>query len=595
MPILDLLCEMGTLKKDSIVKNVLKNLCCNYGWSYGVFWSFDQSNSSLLTLQDAYFEEKFEGLIDNLHLQVPIGGGIIGQAAYTNKHMWMSSEDHYKEHNFSGSIWDMFLDEYEFRRQFSSGMKTIVVIPVEPQGVVQFGSNQKILERMEFVNQTKRIFQEIVNGGGPEFDSCSLNSQSLISSEYPNLVFVSQSLPNFGIPDEIFRTEDFNVSQWFSPPKNDLLSPVGFNPFDSDEKHESPTISCTDVNQIGNNGGLEAILAPIRGGKRSDFHSFSSESKPKQKPVQHVDGSTVGPKERLFSKLGIEELLEGISGISNAASTSCIEDQFGVKRRKTGNCMWEMNALQKEMMPKLETSYGYSGSGSSVVLQGENRVEPAKPTKKKAKPGTRPRPKDRQQILDRMAELRQLIPNGEKMSIDSLLDRTIKHMIFLESVTKQADKIKQAEEPKVREVDSNDPSSNGVTWACELGNQSMVCPLIVEELGTIGQMLIEMLCEEQGFFLEIMDIIRRFGVKILKGVMETRGDKIYARFIVEPEVNKHVTRHEIFLGLVQFLQTMGPNEDAKCMKAGNSLLHDFHQSEIENLMNLVDMQYCVNL
>lgn len=37
-----------------------------------------------------------------------------------------------------------------------------------------------------------------------------------------------------------------------------------------------------------------------------------------------------------------------------------------------------------------------------------------------------------------------------QMSIDCLLDRTIKHMMFLESVTKQSDRIKQAEEPKVR-------------------------------------------------------------------------------------------------------------------------------------------------
>ncbi|KAI3700392.1 hypothetical protein L2E82_45018 [Cichorium intybus] len=156
------------------------------------------------------------------------------------------------------------------------------LIPVEPQGVVQFGSNQKILERMEFVNQTKRIFQELVNGGGPEFDSCSLNSRSLISSEFPNLVFDSRSLPDFGIPDEIFRAEDFHVSQWCSPLKNDLFSPpLGFNPFDSDEKHESLTISCTDVDHIENNGVLEAILAPIIRGRRSNFHSFSSESKPK--------------------------------------------------------------------------------------------------------------------------------------------------------------------------------------------------------------------------------------------------------------------------------------------------------------------------
>ncbi|XP_023742419.1 transcription factor LHW [Lactuca sativa] len=593
---------MGTFQMDSIVKNVLKNLCCNYGWCYGAFWSYQQPNSSLPILQDAYFDEKFEGVIDNSLLQVPIGGGIIGQVAYTNKHMWMTSEDHYKQHSFSGSIWDMFLDEYEFRRQFSSGMKTIVVIPVEPQGVVRFGSNQKILENMEFVNQTKRIFREIVNGGRSEFYSYSSN-QSLISSEDLNLVF--DSLPDFGIPDEFFRTEEFNVSQWFSPPKNDLFSPsIGFNPFDSDVKRESPTISCIDVDVIGNNGGLEAILAPVKGGNRSGFHSFSSESesKPKPKPDQHDhDITSLGRKERLFSKLGIEELLEGISGISNVVSTSCIEgDQVSVKRRKIGNCKWEVSSLQKEViMPKLETSLqmvdAYSGSGSSVVLQGENRVEPVKPTKKKAKPGTRPRPKDRQQILDRMAELRQLIPSGEKMSIDCLLDRTIKHMMFLESVTKQSDRIKQAEEPKRNSIDSNDPSTNGVTWACELGNQTMVCPLIVEDLGATGQMIIEMLCEEQGFFLEIMDIIRRFGLIILKGVMEARGDKIYARFIVEPEVNKNVTRHEIFLGLVQFLQTMDPNEDKTCMKAGNSLLDDFHQFEIQNLMNLVDMQHCVNL
>lgn len=42
-----------------------------------------------------------------------------------------------------------------------------------------------------------------------------------------------------------------------------------------------------------------------------------------------------------------------------------------------------------------------------------------------------------------------------------------------------------------------------------------------------------MLCEERGFFLEIADIIRGMGLTILKGVMETRNDKIWARFAVE--------------------------------------------------------------
>nr|GEW86846.1 transcription factor LHW-like [Tanacetum cinerariifolium] len=161
------------------------------------------------------------------------------------------------------------------------------------------------------------------------------------------------------------------------------------------------------------------------------------------------------------------------------------------------------------------------------------------------------------------------------MSINCLLDRTIKHMIFMQNAAKQADKIKQAEERKHNRIDSNDTSTNGVTWAGEIGNQTM------------------MICEEQRFFLEIVDIIRRFGLIILKGVMETHGDKLWARFIVEPEVNKHITRYEIFAALVEFLQTNACIVDDKCTQHGNSLLGDLHQDGIQNFVNLADMQYLV--
>lgn len=51
-------------------------------------------------------------------------------------------------------------------------------------------------------------------------------------------------------------------------------------------------------------------------------------------------------------------------------------------------------------------------------------------------------------------------------------------------------------------------------------------------------LLLQMLCEEQGFFLEIADIIRGFGLTILKGVMEVRDDKVWARFVVEVNIFK---------------------------------------------------------
>lgn len=48
---------------------------------------------------------------------------------------------------------------------------------------------------------------------------------------------------------------------------------------------------------------------------------------------------------------------------------------------------------------------------------------------------------------------------NEQCSIDALLERTIKHMVFLQSVTKHADKLKQTEESKVRGILS-------IFWLC---------------------------------------------------------------------------------------------------------------------------------
>ncbi|CAN6280422.1 unnamed protein product [Urochloa humidicola] len=221
---------------------------------------------------------------------------------------------------------------------------------------------------------------------------------------------------------------------------------------------------------------------------------------------------------------------------------------------------------------------GSLNTANSKVSRVKNH-DGAKVVKKRARPGesTRPRPKDRQQIQERVKELREIVPNSAKCSIDALLDRTIKHMLFLQGVTKYAEKIKQADEPKMISKDSSavlndnssgvvlkdDPSAGsngGATWAYEVAGQTMVCPIIVEDLAPPGLMLVEMLCEERGFFLEIADTIRGFGLTILKGLMELRDGKIMARFLVE--ANKNVTRMDIFLSLVQLLQQNSLNRSS---------------------------------
>eukprot|EP00249_Psilotum_nudum_P023174 c28771_g1_i1 orf=974-4189(+) len=206
--------------------------------------------------------------------------------------------------------------------------------------------------------------------------------------------------------------------------------------------------------------------------------------------------------------------------------------------------------------------------------QVKNLEDNTKISRKRARPGesTRPRPKDRQQIQDRVRELREIVPNGSKCSIDALLERTIKHMLFLQSVTQHADKLKQSGELKVSESESSllpqAKVESGTSFALELGVHGMGCPIIVENLSQPRQMLVEMICEEREHFLEIADIIRKLDLTILKGIMESRADKVWARFVVE--ANRDVYRVEILWSLMQRLQTTTKNSSSVTCQAGTT-------------------------
>ncbi|KZV17392.1 transcription factor LHW-like [Dorcoceras hygrometricum] len=238
--------------------------------------------------------------------------------------------------------------------------------------------------------------------------------------------------------------------------------------------------------------------------------------------------------------------------------------------------------LEKSQNTKQDNSVS---SGCSKKPSETNKIN-----RKRLKPGEnpRPRPKDRQMIQDRVKELRELVPNGAKCSIDSLLERTIKHMLFLQSVTKHADKLKQTGESKLIGKDGNlllkENFEGGATWAYEIGLQTMVCPIIVEDLNQPRQMLVEMLCEERGLFLEIAEIIRGLGLTILKGVMETRKDKIWARFAVE--ANRDVTRMEIFLSLVRVLE-----QSAEDVLQDKKMIQQFHQAATLPVTGISDIMH----
>ncbi|GMJ10662.1 hypothetical protein HRI_004735400 [Hibiscus trionum] len=253
-----------------------------------------------------------------------------------------------------------------------------------------------------------------------------------------------------------------------------------------------------------------------------------------------------------------KSLFKGGTLPSISYRSNCTEDD-------AGTCSKITSMYGSQISSWVEQGHNSRRDTSVTTANSKRNNETTKPNRKRLKPGEnpRPRPKDRQMIQDRVKELREIVPNGAKCSIDALLEKTIKHMLFLQSVTKHADKLKQTGESKIK-----GDFEGGATWAFEVGSQSMSCPIVVEDLNRPRQMLVEMLCEERGFFLEIADFIRGLGLTILKGVMETRNDKIWARFTVE--ANRDVTRVEIFMSLVRLLEQTAKDSSTSSANAFDS-------------------------
>uniref|UniRef100_A0A0D9XX41 BHLH domain-containing protein n=1 Tax=Leersia perrieri TaxID=77586 RepID=A0A0D9XX41_9ORYZ len=308
----------------------------------------------------------------------------------------------------------------------------------------------------------------------------------------------------------------------------------------------SGIFSLTDTDQL-----LDAVISNVNpAGKQLSGDSASCKTSLTDIPSTSYCGS----KEIKQSKSsGAPPLLvKNELAVSNFVKQPCF-----VEKAEDG-CLSQNNGIHKSQI-RLWIESGQNMKCESVSASNSKGLDTAnKANRKRSRPGEspKPRPKDRQLIQDRIKELRELVPNGAKCSIDALLEKTIKHMVFLQSVTKHADNLKDSNESKIHGGENGallkDYFEGGATWAFDVGSQSMTCPIIVEDLDRPRQMLVEMLCEDRGIFLEIADFIKGLGLTILRGVMEARKSKIWARFTVE--ANRDVTRMEIFLSLMRLLE-----------------------------------------
>nr|XP_043609394.1 transcription factor bHLH155-like isoform X2 [Erigeron canadensis] len=467
------------------------------------------------SLSDEQFGQDLLGLAvaKMSYHQYSLGEGIIGQVAVAGKHMWISEDQ-----------LPCFEDHDGWKTQFAAGIRTVAVVDVVPHGVIQLGSISNIGEDLKMVNHIREIFLELQNS----LIGCAPSN----TSSYNDTI----TSTNYEINNS-YTLSDLD-------PTANLGIPVSSNVQMLGENIESQSEMDT-INKFPAGYELFEALGPAFY-QQNNIHSWQK--------ADEMPGTS--SSNLLLPNSGSEHLLEAVvanvcqSDSEYSNSVKWVETHFNDMQTSNSGCY------------SFESSLGFSSASQSRCSEPlERSKEPVNVTKKRAKPGesSRPRPRDRQLIQDRIKELRELVPNGSKCSIDSLLERTIKHMLFMQSVTKHADKIDKYAESKLLGKDTGVRGSSsheqGSSWAMEVGNNMKVCPVTVENIGTNGQMLVEMMCEEGIHFLEIADAIRSLGLTILKGVTEPDGDKTWMCFVVEGQNNRNVHRMDILWLLVQILQS----------------------------------------
>ncbi|XWS55630.1 hypothetical protein CRYUN_Cryun09bG0017400 [Craigia yunnanensis] len=679
------------------LRQLLKSFCTNSPWKYAVLWKLRHRNPLSLTWEDGYcvypipresvesissdvysnseiIPSHFETIIDDgcfggcpiglvvanmSHLKYAWGEGVVGKVAYMGKHFWVSCDD-----IFTGKANSKLVPECpeEWLLQFASGIKTIVLVPVLPHGILQLGSLEMVAEDLSILAYIKDRFASknihaqlpslLISSLLEKLEESSSASISPLNSEDSNAV-------NSVKPNKLLALDRIvpllSIQSAFQVPGIDLPE---FLESESENKSSVPPVSLSEVSSplsqsissnqlamgeselfgltclkeelqvypecnaytVGDCGEtLDGVtnpypadfLIPPFGDYNIDDAGFLGF--PKDCELYKVLGPAFqrqsneylwessclseevfgdlfdGIEPPLSAKVGdAEYLLQAVVGhvydgsvdIANRsnhvmASTGqlpassrpqSVKDDSTPLSRLTSALV---SGAKNNSTPKISASFKSTASTLTdnenpgkdcYYTQSRKGQKQSSITKRKARPGDnpRPRPRDRQMIQDRLKELRELVPNGAKYSIDALLDQTVKHMLYLRSVTNQAEKLRQwvhrevTGRKNVRSSELKDGYQNGTSWGFEIGDELKVCPIVVEDLPYPGHLLIEMLCNEHGLFLEIAQVIRNFNLTILKGVMESCSNNTWAHFIVEASSGFH--RLDIFWPLMQLLQ-----------------------------------------
>lgn len=703
----------------SFLRPFLQTLCCNSPWDYAVFWKLKHQDEMILAWEDGFCDipkprDAMLSPVDDLYFKnsnmilsstltpslvdgTPgdyligfaiaemsrashlVGKGVVGEAAIKGNARWIYSD------SIQTDVLNSILvakNPDEWLLQFAAGIKTILLLPVIPDGVLQLGSMEMVAEDAALVDYVKNKFDTHKESDGcirqlslmstfmDTLEPSTVTTEKVIEDPSIHAVEDQYLIANQMVPTFLFQglcnsserllADDLeNVSE-----REINEQPMGMihvsEPcqlsygdyedrileFNHEEKlrasphcYELNRRMCGDfVNGLIDFHFEESVTEQTFVGNGFDnaicesennffnFHGACELGKAlgsviQDKPYEHICGTSILGQDVCHSicerepsctadvsgvvsvgfpvnEVEVEHLFSTV--VANASSSfdddssdksnvtsinmpSCgFSKSRGQSKRTTSikedQVPWNF-LISESIAPGLDTASNLSASVTSIeskISSLSDKQQPRKghdslnrgkssrlstTSKKRARTGDnhKPRPRDRQLIQDRIKELRDLVPNSEKCSIDGLLDKTIKHMLFLRSVTNQADKLRhpilkeEVDENTTKPAEVNYSHQDGTSWAIEVGSEQHLCPIVVKDLDHPGHMLIEMVCTDHDRFLEISDVIHRLKLTILKGVMEkTTDNSSWARFIVETSGSFH--RLDIFWPLMQLLQ-----------------------------------------
>ncbi|MED6200082.1 hypothetical protein PIB30_081850 [Stylosanthes scabra] len=651
------------MEATSLTHQLLKGFRDGTQWKYAVFWKLNHRFPMTLTWEDGYYDyqksnETVGSMWGDINLKFPaetssgesiddpgdysagllmaemshhkytLGEGVVGKVAFTGNHCWVSED--ILTCGLDANLIPECPDEWLL--QFASGIKTIVLIPVLPQGVLQFGSFQAVAEDLEFVTNIKEKFQSIHL---LEANTTALNSGvdyqywsfSAPTNTFMNILDESSNITNSTPKTEVLGriAPCVNASTRLNPA---MLSQVEIKDnLDEEIWPSSPLVNDLGVfREISNGLGLYSGKMEQQFGSNetgyedmknlNGFFAFPSESelhkalgsaapcrKTSDSMSKHTSVEDTYSNSTFISnnkEHGYAESLEHTEDVdpkylldaafgdlfSACDDTSSISNSFRSHVSKqmafTGSIHPRISCEESSLVTKgvksdLKPAVTVKGGdaiaspsfdGNSSLLTDEPQEEQvyshvrstngpniSRTNKKRARPGTiqKSRPRDRQLIMDRMKELRELVPDGGKCSIDNLLEKTIKHMLYLRKITSQAEKLKRFEHREVPKGSKQKINSNQSGRSCAYDLESeQAWPIVIEDLECSGHMLIEMVCNEHGFFLEIAQVIRKLDLTILKGALENHSSAAWARFIVEAPRGFH--RMDVLCPLLHLLQ-----------------------------------------